>query len=64
VNRQERAEIDRYVSGGDPEFFEEDFADDDVIDPVELTPAQLAEVDALLALLPVDSPVATFYEEI
>jgi hypothetical protein len=64
VNRQERAEVERYVSGGDPEFFDEDYADDDVIDPVELTPAQLAEIDALMAFIPADPAPPKMYEEI
>jgi hypothetical protein len=64
VNRADRAEVQRYISGGDPEFFEEDFADDDIVDPVQLTPAQAAEIDALVALVPVEPAVPTFYEEL
>jgi hypothetical protein len=64
VNRRDREEVERYVSGGDPEFYDEDYSDDDVIDPIELTSAQLAEIDAFMALIPAEVAPPTFYEEI
>jgi hypothetical protein len=64
VNRADRAEIDRYLSGGDPDFYDEDFPEDAIVDPVQLTPAQAAELDALVALVPAEPAVPTFYEEI
>ena len=51
MNRDDRDEVQRYVSGGDPEFFDEDFAEDDIVDPVALTPAEVAELDRLISEL-------------
>jgi len=52
MNRADKAEIDRYLSSGDPDFYDEDFAEDDIVDPAVPTPAQVAEIDAAMALLP------------
>ena len=49
MNRDERAEVERYVSGGDPDFCDEDFPEDAIVDPVPLSPVEAAELDRLIS---------------
>lgn len=53
MNRADHAEVLRYLSSGDPDFFDEDFSDD-VVDPTPLTAAEVAAIETAMALLPAE----------